>query len=98
MCRPPPPSSSRRPYRPGAFQLTLRARQNSKPKTYLVPERERTEAPPASLWGLLPALMKFRDREIINKCGLDAYFYLRYMKTLLVIFLPIAAAKVSFIM
>lgn len=34
--------------------------------------------------------MKFKDREIIKKCGLDAYFFLRYLQTLLVIFVPIA--------
>lgn len=61
-----------------------------KPKTFLVPERERTEPPPASPWNLVTALMKFKDREIIKKCGLDAYFFLRYLQTLLVIFIPIA--------
>ncbi|KAK3353051.1 hypothetical protein B0T25DRAFT_200249 [Lasiosphaeria hispida] len=61
-----------------------------KPKTYLVPERERTDPPPASPWNLVFALMKFEDREIIKKCGLDAYFFLRYLQTLLVIFVPIA--------
>lgn len=39
---------------------------------------------------MLRALMQFSDRDIINKCGLDAYFFLRYLKTLLVIFVPIA--------
>lgn len=34
--------------------------------------------------------MRFKDREIIRKCGLDAYFFLRYLQTLLVIFIPIA--------
>jgi hypothetical protein len=34
--------------------------------------------------------MSFEDREIIRKCGLDAYFFLRYLQTLLVIFIPIA--------
>jgi hypothetical protein len=34
--------------------------------------------------------MRFKDREIIKKCGLDAYFFLRYLQTLLVIFVPIA--------
>jgi hypothetical protein len=63
---------------------------SSKPKTFLVPERERTEPPPSSPWGLVPALMKFKDREIIKKCGLDAYFFLRYLQTLLFIFVPIA--------
>lgn len=38
---------------------------------------------------MFKTLMKFSDREIINKCGLDAFFFLRYLKTLLVIFVPI---------
>jgi len=66
----------------------------SKPKTYLVPERERTEPPPRSPWSLVSALMRFEDREIIKKCGLDAYFFLRYLKTLLVIFVPIAVVVI----
>ncbi|KAL4722073.1 hypothetical protein ACLX1H_010843 [Fusarium chlamydosporum] len=60
-----------------------------KPKTYLVPERERTEPPPTTIGGMLKTLWHYDDREIINKCGLDAYFFLRYLKTLLIIFLPI---------
>lgn len=56
----------------------------------MVPERERTDPPPASPWGLLMALYRIRDREIIKKCGLDAYFFLRYLQTLLIIFVPIA--------
>lgn len=35
--------------------------------------------------------MKFSDREVIDKCGLDAYFFLRYLRTLLIIFIPICA-------
>ncbi|KAI1083491.1 DUF221-domain-containing protein [Whalleya microplaca] len=61
-----------------------------KPKTYLVPERERTESPPSSPWGMIHMLLRFRDREIIKKCGLDAYFFLRYLQTLLIIFIPMA--------
>lgn len=61
-----------------------------KPKTFLVPERERTEPPPDSPWGLISALMRFKDREIMKKCGLDAYFFLRYLQTLLIIFIPMA--------
>ncbi|KAI9645251.1 hypothetical protein NHQ30_005986 [Ciborinia camelliae] len=61
-----------------------------KPKTYLVPEKERTEPPPRSPWGWLFTIFQFRDREVINKCGLDAYFFLRYLQTLLVIFIPMA--------
>ncbi|KAI1115263.1 DUF221-domain-containing protein [Nemania sp. NC0429] len=61
-----------------------------KPKTYLVPERERTEPPPRSPWGLAISLFRIPDREIINKCGLDSYFFLRYLQTMLVIFIPMA--------
>ncbi|KAG9234998.1 hypothetical protein BJ875DRAFT_375275 [Amylocarpus encephaloides] len=60
-----------------------------KPKTYLVPEKERTDPPPRSPWGWLFAIFRIRDREVINKCGLDAYFFLRYLRTLLVIFIPL---------
>lgn len=66
----------------------------SKPKTYLVPARERTEPPPISSWSLVSALMRFKDREIIRKCGLDAYFFLRYLQALLVIFVPIACVVI----
>ncbi|KAK3990065.1 hypothetical protein QBC44DRAFT_74830 [Cladorrhinum sp. PSN332] len=69
-----------------------------KPKTYLVPERERTDPPPASHWALLYKLMAFRDREIINKCGLDAYFFLRYLQTLLIIFIPIAIVVIPILL
>ncbi|RFU74844.1 hypothetical protein TARUN_7413 [Trichoderma arundinaceum] len=60
-----------------------------KPKTYLVPERERTESPPNNFFTMIRALIMYSDREVINKCGLDAYFFLRYLKTLLIIFIPI---------
>ncbi|KAG6006297.1 hypothetical protein E4U21_007179 [Claviceps maximensis] len=60
-----------------------------KPKTYLVPERERTDSPPRSLVGMIRTLISYHDRDVINKCGLDAYFFLRYLRTLLVIFIPI---------
>ncbi|KAG9250619.1 uncharacterized protein F5Z01DRAFT_349304 [Emericellopsis atlantica] len=62
-----------------------------KPKTYLVPERERTPSPPSSFFPLLKTLLSFPHRNIIHKCGLDAYFFLRYLRTLLVIFIPIAS-------
>ncbi|CAN8102939.1 unnamed protein product [Discula destructiva] len=61
-----------------------------KPKTFLVPERERTDPPPRAPWALVTGLMAVPDREIIKKCGLDAYFFMRYLKTLLVIFIPLA--------
>ncbi|KAH6631841.1 hypothetical protein F5144DRAFT_511708 [Chaetomium tenue] len=65
-----------------------------KPKTYLVPERERTDSPPSNHLALAYKLMSFEDREIIKKCGLDAYFFLRYLQTLLIIFIPIAVVVI----
>ncbi|KAH8659407.1 hypothetical protein BGZ61DRAFT_370499 [Ilyonectria robusta] len=62
-----------------------------KPKTYLVPERQRSDPPPTSFLGMIRTLWNVRDQEIIYKCGLDAYFFLRYLKVLLVIFIPIAS-------
>ncbi|KYK59367.1 hypothetical protein DCS_00497 [Drechmeria coniospora] len=62
-----------------------------KPKTYLVPERERTAPPSRNTVAMIWSLVNYSDRDLINKCGLDAYFFLRYLKTLLVIFLPICA-------
>lgn len=40
---------------------------------------------------MIRTVVNFKDREIIDKCGLDAYFFLRYLKTLLIIFIPICA-------
>lgn len=40
---------------------------------------------------MIKTLFMYNDREVINKCGLDAYFFLRYLKTLLIIFIPICA-------
>ncbi|KAH7108911.1 hypothetical protein EDB81DRAFT_673191 [Dactylonectria macrodidyma] len=62
-----------------------------KPKTYLVPPRERTGSPPPAFLKLILRLWNFSDRELIRKCGLDAFFFLRYLKTLLVIFIPMSA-------
>jgi calcium permeable stress-gated cation channel len=36
------------------------------------------------------SIFTYRDREVISKCGLDAYFFLRYLQTLLIIFIPLA--------
>ncbi|KAI9800119.1 MAG: hypothetical protein M1833_003446 [Piccolia ochrophora] len=60
------------------------------PRTYLVPQRERTNAPPSGIirWAL--PVFKTSNSEFIQKCGLDAYFFLRYLRMLLKIFVPLA--------
>lgn len=78
------------PSPPSCYGTSLTEVDDSKPKTYLVPERERTDSPPSNHLSLALKLMSFEDREIIKKCGLDAYFFLRYLQTLLIIFIPIA--------
>ncbi|KFZ19288.1 hypothetical protein V501_00727 [Pseudogymnoascus sp. VKM F-4519 (FW-2642)] len=60
------------------------------PKTYLVPERQRTSPPPRGAFRWIASIFTYKDTEIINKCGLDAYFFLRYLQTLLFIFVPLA--------
>ncbi|KAL9595258.1 MAG: hypothetical protein Q9219_006562, partial [cf. Caloplaca sp. 3 TL-2023] len=61
-----------------------------RPRTYLVPERERTKPPPEGLWQWLVPVFKTSNSDFISKCGLDAYFFLRYLRTLLKIFIPLA--------
>ena len=42
----------------------------------------------------MSTLYRYRDRDIIKKCGLDPYFFLRYLQTLLIIFVPIACIAI----
>jgi len=62
----------------------------SAPKTYLVPERERIRAPPTGLWRWIVPVFRTSNSDFIQKCGLDAYFFLRYLRTLLKIFVPLS--------
>lgn len=41
-------------------------------------------------FGWLYSVLTFDDQEIIHACGLDAYFFLRYLRTLLKIFTPLS--------
>uniref|UniRef100_A0A093VTS2 Uncharacterized protein RSN1 n=1 Tax=Talaromyces marneffei PM1 TaxID=1077442 RepID=A0A093VTS2_TALMA len=56
-------------------------------RTYLVPDRERTKQPAGPL-GWVYAVFQTTNAEFIQKCGLDAYFFLRYLRMLLKIFVP----------
>ncbi|KAE8352253.1 hypothetical protein BDV28DRAFT_161900 [Aspergillus coremiiformis] len=59
------------------------------PRTYLVPDRERTEPSPPGLFRWIGPVFHTSSTEFIQKCGLDAYFFLRYLRMLLKIFLPL---------
>lgn len=60
------------------------------PRTYLVPAKERTNPADAGWWKWIKPVLSTSNSEFINKCGLDAYFFLRYLRTLLKIFVPLA--------
>ncbi|EGE77717.1 DUF221 domain-containing protein [Blastomyces dermatitidis ATCC 18188] len=60
------------------------------PRTYLVPERERTDPSPPGLFRWIAPVFKTSNSEFIQKCGLDAYFFLRYLRMLLKIFVPLS--------
>jgi hypothetical protein len=65
-------------------------RYGSRPKTYLVPEKDRTKPPPSGAFRWLIPVFSTSNAELIQKCGLDAYFFLRYLRMLLKIFVPSA--------
>ena len=57
-----------------------------RPRTFLVPEKERTPAPPAGIWRWIIPVFKTSDDDFMSKCGLDAYFFVRYLRILLKVF------------
>ncbi|ERF70546.1 hypothetical protein EPUS_07967 [Endocarpon pusillum Z07020] len=60
------------------------------PRTYLVPERERTTPTPPGWFKWISSVVHTSNSDFVEKCGLDAYFFLRYLRTLLKIFFPAA--------
>ncbi|KAF2089789.1 DUF221-domain-containing protein [Saccharata proteae CBS 121410] len=60
------------------------------PTTYLVPERQRFLPPPPGWIAWMKPVFMTKRREFIDKCGLDAYFFVRYLVLLLKIFVPMA--------
>ncbi|KAL7270544.1 hypothetical protein RUND412_006744 [Rhizina undulata] len=60
------------------------------PRTYLVPENRRTKAPPPGLLDWFKPIFATANSDFINKSGLDAYFFLRYLLMLLKIFCILA--------
>ncbi|KAJ3865912.1 DUF221 family protein [Lentinula novae-zelandiae] len=57
------------------------------PRTYLPPPDKRSTKLPPGPWKWLPALLDSRAEDIIDKNGLDAYMFLRFLKMLVWIFL-----------
>ncbi|PWW77382.1 DUF221-domain-containing protein [Tuber magnatum] len=61
------------------------------PRTYLVPEKRRTKAPGPGLLSWFGPIFATANSDFINKSGLDAYFFLRYLLMLLKCFCTLAA-------
>ena len=70
--------------------LRLRLSRIYRPRSYLVPEKDRVASPPNGLFSWLVPLFTTPNLAFIQKCGLDAYFFLRYLRMLLKIFVPAA--------
>lgn len=70
--------------------LRLRLSRIYVPRSYLVPERQRIPPPPGGIIGWIYPLFTTKNLTLIQKCGLDAYFFLRYLRMLLKIFFPMA--------
>ncbi|KAF1826943.1 DUF221-domain-containing protein [Dissoconium aciculare CBS 342.82] len=68
--------------------LRLRLTRIYVPRSYLVPKSQRVPQPPRGLIGWLYPIFTTTNLTLIQRCGLDAYFFLRYLRLLLKIFLP----------
>ncbi|KAG5361440.1 hypothetical protein CJU90_2823 [Yarrowia sp. C11] len=56
------------------------------PRTYLVPPKQRVSSPGSGLVDWLTATVKYDIENVIDRGGLDSYFFLRFMRMLLWIF------------
>ncbi|KAH9822062.1 Calcium-dependent channel, 7TM region, putative phosphate, partial [Teratosphaeria destructans] len=68
--------------------LRLKLKRIYRPRSFLVPQRDRVAPPPPGLVAWLAPLFTTTNLTLIQKCGLDAYFFLRYLRMLLKIFFP----------
>ncbi|KPI38695.1 uncharacterized protein AB675_5834 [Cyphellophora attinorum] len=68
------------------------------PRTFLVPERERTAPVTPGWFKWIKPVLKTSNSEFVEKCGLDAYFFLRYLRTLLKIFVPAACVIIPILL
>ncbi|KAL8719326.1 MAG: hypothetical protein Q9181_008072, partial [Wetmoreana brouardii] len=65
------------------------------PKTYLVQDRLRVDAVPADPIKWIRRIFAIRDDELMLKCGLDGYFFIRFLRAILLIFVPLMAVLVT---
>ncbi len=59
------------------------------PKTYLVQDRLRVEAIPRNPIAWIRRIFTIKGEELQLKCGLDGYFAIRFLRAMIVIFVPL---------
>ena len=67
----------------------------SQPKTYLVQDRLRVEAIPTNPIKWIRRIFNIKDEELKAKCGLDGYFFIRLLRAMIIIFVPMMAIIVT---
>ena len=65
-------------------------RHASQPRTHLVPEGQPTVRRPSGMISWIPHVIRLPDRIILQHSGLDAFFFIRYIRTLLTIFISLS--------
>ena len=65
------------------------------PKTYLVQDRLRVDSVPADPIRWIRRIFSIRDDELKRKCGLDGYFFIRFLRAILLIFVPLMIIVVT---
>ena len=68
---------------------------HSQPKTYLVQDRLRVEAVPTNPIKWIRRIFNIEDEELKIKCGLDGYFFIRLMRAMVIIFVPLMVIIVT---
>lgn len=75
------------------FQLlkgTNRFKRVYQPRTYLIPERQIFQPSPNNPIQWFLRIWKLEKEEIISKCGIDAWAFLRFLRMMLKCFIPLA--------
>jgi len=68
---------------------------DSQPRTYLVSEQQRAKVSSSEILSWILLVFQTSDWVILQKSGLDAFFFLRYLRTLLRIFIPLSLTIIS---
>ncbi|KAL8644663.1 MAG: hypothetical protein Q9226_007651, partial [Calogaya cf. arnoldii] len=77
------------------LKSSLIGRRIYQPKTYLVQDRLRVDAVPVDPIKWIQRIFSIRDDELKTKCGLDGYFFIRFLRAILLIFFPLMVVVVT---